>query len=102
MASSFGLVRVCSRNDRSNASRPLSLEPLGPRIDIMPMQIVVNDQPREEPAETTIAQLLARLELPLRGIAVELNGQIVPRGQHGDQSLQDGDRVEIVSFVGGG
>ncbi|MCE9527228.1 MAG: sulfur carrier protein ThiS [Planctomycetales bacterium] len=66
------------------------------------VNILLNGNPREEPAELTVAQLLSRLELPSRGIAVELNQQIVPRSCHAEQKLQDGDRIEIVSFVGGG
>jgi sulfur carrier protein len=66
------------------------------------VNIHLNGTPREEPAELTISQLLSRLEMPSRGIAVELNQQIVPRTRHADQKLQDGDRIEIVSLVGGG
>ena len=66
------------------------------------MNILLNGEPREEPAELTVAQLLARLEVPARGIAVELNQQVVPRSRHAEQKLRDGDRIEIVSLVGGG
>ena len=66
------------------------------------MNILLNGAPREEPAELTVAQLLARLEMPPRGIAVELNQQIVPKSRHAEQKLRDGDRIEIVSLVGGG
>ena len=66
------------------------------------MNILLNGEPREEPAELTVAQLLARLEMPPRGIAVELNQQVVPRSRHAEQKLRDGDRIEIVSLVGGG
>ena len=66
------------------------------------MNILLNGEPREEPAELTVAQLLARLEMPRRGIAVELNQQVVPRSRHAEQKLRDGDRIEIVSLVGGG
>jgi len=66
------------------------------------VNILLNGEPREEPAELTVAQLLARLEVPARGIAVELNQQVVPRSRHAEQKLRDGDRIEIVSLVGGG
>ena len=66
------------------------------------MNILLNGTPREEPAELTVAELLSRLEMPPRGIAVELNQQIIPRSRHADQKLRDGDRIEIVSLVGGG
>lgn len=66
------------------------------------MNILLNGNPREEPTELTVAELLVRLEMPARGIAVELNQQIVPKSRHAVQKLQDGDRIEIVSLVGGG
>ena len=65
------------------------------------MQIVCNGQPKELPAETTIAALLVALEL--RGpVAVEVNAEVAPREQHGDWQLRDGDKLEIVTLVGGG
>jgi thiamine biosynthesis protein ThiS len=66
------------------------------------VNILLNGTPREEPAELTVAELLSRLEMPARGIAVELNQQIVPRTRHAEQKLREGDRIEIVSLVGGG
>jgi sulfur carrier protein len=66
------------------------------------VNILLNGTPREEPAELTVAQLLSRLEMPPRGIAVELNQQIIPRSRHAEQKVRDGDQIEIVSLVGGG
>ncbi len=66
------------------------------------VKIVVNGQPRELPQPATVAELLQLLQLPLRGVAVELNLQIVPRARHAEHVLADGDRLEIVSLVGGG
>ena len=66
------------------------------------MKILVNGQPREVVGPVTVAELLARLELPLRGVAVELNLQIVPKSRHAEQLLADGDRLEVVALVGGG
>ena len=66
------------------------------------VNILLNGQPREEPAELTVAELLSRLEMPHRGIAVEVNQQVVPRSRHAEQKLRDGDQIEIVSLVGGG
>ncbi len=64
--------------------------------------IVVNGQPRDIAATLTVVELLEQLEIPLRGVAVEINGRIVPRSRHAEQSVAAGDRLEIVSLVGGG
>jgi sulfur carrier protein len=66
------------------------------------IEIVVNGNSRSVAATTTIEALLCELEIPLRGVAVEINGQIVPRMRHAAQALTAGDRIEIVSLVGGG
>ena len=66
------------------------------------MKIVLNGQPRELPEKLTVAELLNLLQMPARGVAVEVNQEIVPRGQHTEHPLADGDRLEIVSLVGGG
>ena len=66
------------------------------------MNVIVNGAPHEVEGPATVAGLLAQLKLPQRGVAVELNLQIVPRPLHGEQQLVEGDRLEIVSLVGGG
>jgi sulfur carrier protein len=66
------------------------------------MNLLVNGQPREAAERTTIRRLLEELELPTRGIAVEVNQRVVPRQRHAEHELADGDRLEIVSLVGGG
>jgi sulfur carrier protein len=68
----------------------------------MPMSITLNGESRELPAEVTIAELLARMEITARHVAVEVNHEIVPRGRHAEQRLRAGDRVEVVTLVGGG
>lgn len=65
------------------------------------MQIVLNGSPRDISA-ATVAALLAALELGGQRIAVEINGRIVPRSQHGAHGLAAGDKVEIIHAVGGG
>ena len=50
----------------------------------------------------TVADLLREQGLTGRKVAVELNGEIVPRSRHADTALADGDRLEIVVAVGGG
>ena len=66
------------------------------------MQIVVNGQCRELPPGTTLAQLLAELGLQARHVALEVNLEVVPRGQHAEHQLAEGDRLEVVTLVGGG
>ena len=66
------------------------------------VNIIVNGELREAPAPITVAQLLSELKLPERGVAVEVNLQIVPRTQHAQHQLHEGDRLEVVSLVGGG
>ena len=66
------------------------------------LAIRVNGEPRRVPAGVTIAQMLEELGLnPLR-VAVERNLEVVPRGTLVDVQVEDGDRFEVVHFVGGG
>ncbi len=66
------------------------------------MEIIVNGEPRQVETDCTVAMLLAQLKLQPRFLAVERNEQLVPRAQHSACELQTGDRVEIVTLVGGG
>ncbi|HEY1784129.1 MAG TPA: sulfur carrier protein ThiS [Pirellulales bacterium] len=66
------------------------------------MQITVNGKQREVPASTTIAGLLAELDLPAAQVAVEVNHQLIPRARHGEHCLAADDRLEVVTLVGGG
>lgn len=66
------------------------------------MNIVVNGEPREVPAQLTVAGLLALLGVKGERVAVEVNVDVVRREAREARVLQDGDQVEIVSFVGGG
>ena len=66
------------------------------------MKIIVNGTPRELPRPLSITELLERLEIPPRGVAVEVNLQLVPRGRHAEHLIADGDQLEIVTLVGGG
>jgi sulfur carrier protein len=65
-------------------------------------KIVVNGVEREFSSRPSVAQLLEQLELPAKGVAVEVNLEVIPRQRHSDYLLSDGDRLEIVSLVGGG
>lgn len=66
------------------------------------MRVEINGNPLHLPEATTVAAMLAKLELDARHVAVELNRAIVPRSSFAQASLAEGDRVEIVHFVGGG
>ena len=66
------------------------------------MQITVNGEPRQVAENTTVAALLEELNLAGRPVAVEVNLELVPRAAHADHCLSDGDRLEIVTLVGGG
>lgn len=65
------------------------------------MRIQVNGEDRETTAATILA-LVEELGLDIRKVAVERNLEIVPRSLHGATALADGDRIEVVQFVGGG
>ena len=66
------------------------------------MRIQLNGESLELPDGETVAALLTRLELAGRRVAVELNLDIVPRSQHAETTLNDGDSVEVVHAIGGG
>lgn len=66
------------------------------------MQIEVNGQRREVADGTTIAGLLSELDVKVPHVAVEVNLEVVPRAQHGATKLSAGDRLEVVTLVGGG
>lgn len=66
------------------------------------LRIEVNGEPHSAPAGQTVAGLLESLGLNGRLVVVELNRQIVRRNELADVRLEDGDRVELVHFVGGG
>lgn len=65
------------------------------------MNIEVNGEARVVKAGTILA-LVEELGLNPKKVAVERNLEIVPRSLHGETALADGDRIEIVQFVGGG
>ncbi len=66
------------------------------------MEIVINGEAKQVAAPLSVAELLAVLDLKGDRIAVELNRQIVRRGNWAAVRLNDQDRLEIVQFVGGG
>ena len=66
------------------------------------VQIVVNGEPCQTPEGCTVAALLEQLGLTGKPVAVEVNLQLVPRQRHQEHVLASGDRIEIVTLVGGG
>ena len=61
-----------------------------------------NGQPRAFSVGTTVAGMIAQLGLQGRPVAVEVNHAVVPRRLHDERVLEDGDRIELVTLVGGG
>jgi len=66
------------------------------------IRVRLNGAPRDFASPPTFAQLLEEMSLAGRRIAVERNGEIVPRSRFADERLADGDRIEVVVAVGGG
>ena len=66
------------------------------------MNLVINGESRDFPAPLSVAALLETLGYAGKRIAVERNGEIVPKSLHGETVLVERDRLEIVVAVGGG
>ena len=66
------------------------------------MKVVVNGEEKDISEGLTVEGLLNKLGIGKERVALELNLDIVPKGRFGDTILKNGDRIEIVSFVGGG
>lgn len=64
--------------------------------------IIVNGRAQPVPAAATVTAVLEEVGLAGRPVAVEVDGQVVPRGRFHERILQGGERIEIVTFVGGG
>ncbi|MBD5801919.1 sulfur carrier protein ThiS [Aromatoleum toluclasticum] len=66
------------------------------------IQLIINGQPERLEQALTVHALLEVRQLAGKRLAVERNGEIVPKGRHAETLLADGDRLEIVVAVGGG
>lgn len=66
------------------------------------MKVTVNGQTREVPPGTTLAALVRQLNVRTDRIATERNLKVVPKAQYEATVLQEGDKLEVVTFVGGG
>jgi sulfur carrier protein len=64
--------------------------------------VVVNGEPREQPAGATVAEVVASLRAPTPGSAVALNGEVLPQREWTVRELADGDRLEVLTAVQGG
>ncbi|HTR51836.1 MAG TPA: sulfur carrier protein ThiS [Kofleriaceae bacterium] len=66
------------------------------------IDVVINGETRTVAQGTTVAALVESLGLGDRRVAVERNREVIPRAEHGSTLLAAGDRLEVVTFVGGG
>ena len=66
------------------------------------IELLINGEARSFPAPLNLSRLIETLDLAGKRIAIEKNGEIVPRSQHASTPLASGDRLEIVVAVGGG
>jgi thiamine biosynthesis protein ThiS len=66
------------------------------------IEVAVNGEPLQIPSGSTLKDLLKQLSLDAARVAVEHNLKVVPRAEHSILRLNHGDRLEIVTFVGGG
>jgi len=66
------------------------------------MQVTVNGETQEVPDRVTVLELLVKLGLTNRRVAVEINRELVTRSLHATRTIRPGDAIEIVSLVGGG
>jgi thiamine biosynthesis protein ThiS len=66
------------------------------------MRLLLNGEDRDIADIVSIADLVSALGLDARKVAVERNLEIAPRSTYGATALADGDRIEIVTFIGGG
>ena len=66
------------------------------------MIVICNGEPRDTVSGVTLSTLLQELGIVDPHVAVEVNQEVVPRGEHAAFVLSDGDRLEVVKLVGGG
>ena len=66
------------------------------------VEILINGRPHAISGQASVASLLDDLGMTARVVAVEVNQELVPRSDHAERLLRPGDRLEIVTLVGGG
>ncbi len=85
---------------RKNGVSGSKIESIG--MNSPQITITLNGNPRQVQHGCTLAELIASLDLSTDRLAAELNKRVIRRADHSTTELQDGDRVEIVTLVGGG
>jgi sulfur carrier protein len=68
----------------------------------MPVRILINGEEKDLPGSISVSDLLHRFELPSQRVAIELNKNVIRKRDWADTPVNDGDRIEVVHFVGGG
>ena len=66
------------------------------------LTLQINGEQKQFPPDINVAGLIASMQLSGKRIAIELNGEIVPKSSHVTTQLRDGDKLEVVVAVGGG
>jgi len=66
------------------------------------IRLWVNGEPREVREGCAVVELLELLKVTAERVAVEINGEVIRKARHAEQRLKEGDKVEVVTFVGGG
>lgn len=66
------------------------------------IRFTLNGETRDGRDELALVELIAELDLAHKRLAVEINEDVIPKARYQDVRINDGDRIEIVSFVGGG
>ncbi len=66
------------------------------------MEVIINGEVQHFPDNTHILDMVHLLSLEGRRIAIEINGEVIPRSQYPARRLQDDDKIEIIRAVGGG
>jgi len=73
-----------------------------PTVRIRPVTITLNGDPFDISGPLTVSELLAKLEIDARRVAIEHNLVVIKRATFDEAIVSEGDQVEIVNFVGGG
>lgn len=66
------------------------------------MRLIINGEEQDVGEARTVAQLIEQMGLGGAAVAVEVNREVIPRKQHADTTLNEGDVIEMVTLVGGG